>query len=102
MLYLLTFADVKAVGPGGLESLESVVAGRALHQGAQSLGRSRKGEFERQDIRAALRRVQTRVRRQLSKDYDEGESRKFIEAMPERYFPVDSRRRYRRAFRADG
>ena len=45
-----------------------------------------KGEFQRRDVRAVIRRVQTRVRRQLTKDHDEEKVEQFLEAMPERYF----------------
>ena len=86
MLYLLTFADVKAVGPEVWNPWKASLLGELYIKALNLLEEAEKGEFERQDIRAALRRVQTRVRRQLSKDYDEERVEKFIEAMPERYF----------------
>jgi [protein-PII] uridylyltransferase len=86
MLYLLTFADVKAVGPEVWNPWKASLLGELYIKALNLLEEAEKGEFERQDIRAALRRVQTRVRRQLSKDYDEEKVEKFIEAMPERYF----------------
>jgi [protein-PII] uridylyltransferase len=45
-----------------------------------------KGEFHRQDIRAALGRIQTRVREELSASSSAEEVDRFIEVMPERYF----------------
>jgi [protein-PII] uridylyltransferase len=37
-------------------------------------------------VRAVIRRVRTRARRQLVKDYDEARVESFIDAMPDRYF----------------
>jgi [protein-PII] uridylyltransferase len=45
-----------------------------------------KGEFEREDVRAVLRRIQARARRQLAKDYNPQSVDRFVEAMPQRYF----------------
>ncbi len=86
MLYLLTFADVKAVGPEVWNPWKASLLGELYIKTLNVLEEAEKGEFERQDVRAALRRVQTRVRRQLTKDHDEEEVEQFIEAMPERYF----------------
>jgi len=86
MLYLLTFADVKAVGPEVWNPWKASLLGELYVKTLNVLEEAEKGEFERQDVRAALRRVQTRVRRQLTKDHDEEEVEQFIEAMPERYF----------------
>ena len=86
MLYLLTFADVKAVGPEVWNPWKGSLLGELYVKTLNVLEEAEKGEFERQDVRAVLRRVQTRVRRQLTKDYDENAVEQFIEAMPERYF----------------
>ena len=86
MLYLLTFADVKAVGPEVWNPWKASLLGELYVKTLNVLEEAEKGEFERQDVRAALRRVQTRVRRQLTKDYDEDSVEQFIEAMPVRYF----------------
>ena len=66
------------------------------------LEEAEKGEFERPDVRAVLRRVQTRVRRQLSKRLRRGEDRKIYRNHARALFSVDPGRRYRCAFRADG
>ena len=86
MLYLLTFADVKAVGPEVWNPWKASLLGELYVKTLNVLEEAEKGEFERQDVRAVLRRVQTRVRRQLTKDYDEDAVEQFIDAMPERYF----------------
>jgi [protein-PII] uridylyltransferase len=86
MLYLLTFADVKAVGSEVWNPWKASLLGELYVKTLNVLEEAEKGEFERQDVRAVLRRVQTRVRRQLSKDYDEDAVEQFIDAMPERYF----------------
>jgi [protein-PII] uridylyltransferase len=45
-----------------------------------------KGEFQREDVRAGLRRIQARVQRLLAKDHPADRVDHFLEAMPERYF----------------
>ncbi|HEU5463944.1 MAG TPA: [protein-PII] uridylyltransferase [Candidatus Binatia bacterium] len=86
MLYLLTFADVKAVGPDVWNPWKASLIGELYVKALSVLEEAEKGEFERSDVRAAIRRVQTRVRRQLAKDYPEDKIDKFLEVMPERYF----------------
>ena len=71
---------------GGLESVESVAAGRALRQNAKPFRRSRKGRISAPGCAPALRRVQARVRRELTKEYIRRKVDNFLEAMPERYF----------------
>ena len=86
MLYLLTFADVKAVGPEVWNPWKASLLGELYVKALNILEEAEKGEFQRQDVLAAIRRVQTRVRRQLVKDYDEETIEQFLQAMPERYF----------------
>lgn len=86
MLYLLTFADVKAVGPEVWNPWKASLLGELYVKALNFLEEAEKGEFQRQDVRAAIRRVQTRVRRQLLKDYDEAAVEQFLEVMPDRYF----------------
>jgi [protein-PII] uridylyltransferase len=86
MLYLLTFADVKAVGPDVWNPWKASLLGELYVKTLNLLEEVEKGEFQRQDVRAVLRRVQGRLRRQLSKDYDADRVSHFIETMPERYF----------------
>ncbi|HKY07449.1 MAG TPA: [protein-PII] uridylyltransferase, partial [Candidatus Binatia bacterium] len=86
MLYLLTFADVKAVGPDVWNPWKASLLGELYVKTLNLLEEAEKGEFERSDVRSALRRVQTRVRRELTKNYPEDKVDSFIETMPERYF----------------
>ena len=76
MLYLLTFADVKAVGPEVWNPWKASLLGELYIKTLNLLEEVEKGEFQRQDVRAALRRIQTRVRRQLVKSLRRGKSRK--------------------------
>jgi [protein-PII] uridylyltransferase len=86
MLYLLTFADVKAVGPEVWNPWKASLLGELYVKSLSLLEEAEKGEFQRQDVRAALRRIQTRARRQLAKDHPEEKVEQFLENMPERYF----------------
>ncbi len=85
MLYLLTFADVKAVGPDVWNPWKASLLGELYVKTLNLLEDVEKGEFEREDVRAVLRRIQARVRRQLSKDHDAERVNHFLESMPERY-----------------
>jgi [protein-PII] uridylyltransferase len=86
MLYLLTFADVKAVGPDVWNPWKASLLGELYVKALNLLEEVEKGEFQRQDVRAVIRRVQTRVRRQLAKDHEEEPIERFLQTMPERYF----------------
>src|SRR5438309_3065383 len=86
MLYLLTFADVKAVGPDVWNPWKASLLGELYVKTLNLLEDVEKGEFEREDVRAVLRRIQARVRRQLSKDHGAERVNHFFESMPERYF----------------
>ncbi|HUK39460.1 MAG TPA: [protein-PII] uridylyltransferase [Candidatus Acidoferrales bacterium] len=86
MLYLLTFADVKAVGPDVWNPWKASLLGELYVKTLNHLEEVEKGEFEGHDVRAVLRRIQGRVRRHLLKEYDADRVNRFIETMPERYF----------------
>ncbi len=86
MLYLLTFADVKAVGPEVWNPWKASLLGELYVKALHLLEEAEKGEVHREDVRGALRRVQTRVRRQLLKEYEEDKVDEFLAVMPERYF----------------
>jgi [protein-PII] uridylyltransferase len=86
MLYLLTFADVKAVGPEVWNPWKASLLGELYVKALNLLEEAEKGEFQRRDVLAVIRRVQTRVRRELTKDQDETKVERFLKAMPERYF----------------
>ena len=87
MLYLLTFADVKAVGPDVWNPWKASLLGELYVKTLNVLEEAEKGEFQREDLRAVLRRIQDRVRRQLLElPQPEAKVDDFIEAMPDRYF----------------
>lgn len=86
MLYLLTFADVKAVGPDVWNPWKASLLGELYVKALNFLEETEKGEFQRRDVRAMIRRAQTRVRRQLVKDHSEDKVEQFLETMPDRYF----------------
>ena len=86
MLYLLTFADVKAVGPDVWNPWKASLLGELYFKTLKILEEMEKGEFQREDVRAVLRRIQDRVRQQLAKDHPAHRVDHFLEAMPERYF----------------
>jgi [protein-PII] uridylyltransferase len=86
MLYLLTYADVRGVGPDVWNPWKASLLGELYVKTLTVLEDMEKGEFHRQDIRAALGRIQTRVREELSARSSPEEVDRFIEVMPERYF----------------
>ena len=87
MLYLLTFADVKAVGPDVWNPWKASLLGELYVKTLNLLEEAEKGEFPREDIRAVLRRIQARVRRQLiGLSQPEAKVDDFVERMPDRYF----------------
>jgi [protein-PII] uridylyltransferase len=86
MLYLLTYADVRGVGPDVWNPWKASLLGELYVKTLTVLEDMEKGEFQHQDIRAALGRIQTRVREELSATSSPEEVDRFIEVMPERYF----------------
>jgi [protein-PII] uridylyltransferase len=90
MLYLLTFADVKGVGPDIWNPWKASLLGELYIKALNVLEEVEKGRFERQDTSAVLRRIQGRIRRELSRDYAGEKVNEFIEVMPARYFLTTS------------
>ena len=87
MLFLLTFADVKAVGPDVWNPWKASLLGELYVKTLNLLEEAEKGEFPREDVRAVLRRIQGRVRRQLlALQSSEAKVDEFIDTMPDRYF----------------
>ncbi|HEX2226411.1 MAG TPA: [protein-PII] uridylyltransferase, partial [Candidatus Binatia bacterium] len=69
MLYLLTFADVKGVGPDVWNAWKASLLGELYVKTLALLEEFEKGEFQRPDVKAAVRRVQARLRSDLAKDH---------------------------------
>jgi [protein-PII] uridylyltransferase len=86
MLYLLTFADVKGVGPEVWNAWKASLVGELYVKALTLLEEFEKGEFQRPDLKAAVRRVQVRVRRDLAKDQPLERVNHFLDTMPDRYF----------------
>jgi [protein-PII] uridylyltransferase len=86
MLYLLTFADVKGVGPEVWNAWKASLLGELYVKALSILEEFEKGEFHRPDLKAAVRRVQVRVRRDLAKNQPLERVNHFLDTMPERYF----------------
>ncbi|MGH7930680.1 MAG: [protein-PII] uridylyltransferase, partial [Candidatus Binatia bacterium] len=86
MLYLLTFADVKGVGPEVWNAWKASLVGELYVKTLNILEEFEKGEFERPDLKAAVRRVQVRMRRDLAKDQPLERVNHFLDTMPDRYF----------------
>ena len=86
MLFLLTFADVKAVGPDVWNAWKGSLLGELYVKALNILEEAEKGEFQPEDLRAVLRRIQARVRRELAKNNPPEAVDEFIETMPDRYF----------------
>src|SRR5262249_1740398 len=81
-----TVSDVKAGGPDVWKSLKASLLGELYVKTLNVLEEMEKGEFQREDVRAVLRRIQSRIRRELAKDYPGNRVDHFLETMPERYF----------------
>jgi [protein-PII] uridylyltransferase len=86
MLYLLTYADVRGVGPDVWNPWKASLLGELYVKTLTVLEDMEKGEFQRQDIRAALGRIQARVREELLATSSPEVVDRFIGVMPERYF----------------
>ncbi len=87
-LYLLTFADMKAVGPGYWNNWRDHLLGELYVRTVQMLERDVSIE---EDRRARLQRVKTRVRRAVARTVigravGAREVDAFLEAMPDSYF----------------
>ena len=86
MLYLLTFADTRAVGPEVWNNWKGSLLENLYVRALKVLEELEKGEFQRGDRRSKVRRIQARLRRRLSRQYSPEKVRRFVDGMPERYF----------------
>jgi [protein-PII] uridylyltransferase len=86
MLYLLTYVDIRAVGPTVWNHWKAMLLEELYLKTLEVLESLEKGEYQREDRRSKIRRVQARLRRRLSRKYGREELRRFLEFMPERYF----------------
>lgn len=86
MLYLLTYADMKSVGPQVWNHWKSSLLEQLYLSSLQVLEEMEKGEAPSEDRLSRIRRIEERVERQLSARHPPQRIRAFLDAMPERYF----------------
>ena len=86
-LYVLTYSDVKAVGPDVWNTWKASLLEELFGRTLQVLEEREKGESGRPDQDLKVRRIQDRLMAQLGAEHPVDEVRReFIEAMPGRYF----------------
>jgi [protein-PII] uridylyltransferase len=86
MLYLLTYADMQAVGPDVWNNWKaSLLEDLYLHT-LRVLESLEKGEFRREDRQSKLRRTEMRLRQRLVPKYGAEVLDHFFRLMPESYF----------------
>jgi [protein-PII] uridylyltransferase len=86
MLYLLTYADTRAVGPEVWNNWKGSLLATLYLRALELLESREKGEFRREDRRSKVRRIQVRLRRRLTRKHPAETIGQFLESMPERYF----------------
>lgn len=86
-LYLLTYADMKAVGPDVWNDWKAALLEELFHRTLEALEEREKGESAQPDRERKARRIQDRLVERLGTDHPPEEVRReFIDAMPVRYF----------------
>lgn len=86
-LYLLTYADMKAVGPEVWNDWKAALLEELFHRALETLEEREKGESAQPDRERKARRIQERLMERLGTDHPPEEVRReFIDAMPVRYF----------------
>jgi [protein-PII] uridylyltransferase len=82
MLYLLTYADIRSIGPGVWSDWKGGLLEELYRNTSVCLGRNRKtpASRRREDIR-----IKKSVERQLGDGFDSASIENFIQALPERY-----------------
>ncbi len=86
MLYLLTYADMKSVGPEVWNHWKASLLEQLYLGSLEVLEEAEKGERPSEDRLSKIRRIQGRVERQLSGRHAPERVCAFLDAMPERYF----------------
>lgn len=86
MLYLLTYADMRAVGPQVWNNWKAALLEDLYLRALRILESQEKGEFRAEDRLSKCRRIQARLRRRFSRKYGAEKLQRFFAAMPERYF----------------
>lgn len=86
MLYLLTYADLRAVGPEVWNNWKASLLEELYLKTLELLESQEKGELAREDRRSRTRRIKARLRRRLARRFPPERVRAFFDLMPERYF----------------
>jgi [protein-PII] uridylyltransferase len=86
MLYLLTYCDMRSVGPDVWNNWKASLLEELYVKTLEVLEGREKGEFPIEDRRSRLRRIQGRLRRALLSQHPRERIEHFFESMPERYF----------------
>lgn len=86
MLYLLTYADMRSVGPEVWNAWKASLLEDLYLRALAVLEGLEKGAYQREDRRLKVRRIQGRLRRRLSKQYPRETIEYFFETMPQSYF----------------
>ncbi|HTM11155.1 MAG TPA: [protein-PII] uridylyltransferase [Verrucomicrobiae bacterium] len=85
MLYLLTYADMKSVGPQVWNHWKASLLEQLYLGSLHILEEIEKG-LPGEDRLSRLRRIQSRIENRLASQYPRDRVRAFIDAMPDRYF----------------
>ena len=86
-LYVLTYSDMKAVGPDVWNNWKASLLEELFNHTHDVLEEREKGEYARPDRDLKVRRIQERVMAELGAEHPADEVRRdFVEAMPRRYF----------------
>ncbi|HWP59081.1 MAG TPA: [protein-PII] uridylyltransferase [Candidatus Acidoferrales bacterium] len=86
MLYLLTYCDMRSVGPDVWNNWKASLLEELYVKTLQALEAQEKGELGVEDRRSRVRRLQARLRRRLLIHHPRERLEHFFESMPERYF----------------
>jgi [protein-PII] uridylyltransferase len=86
MLYLLTYADMKSVGPQVWNHWKASLLEQLYLSSSQMLEELEKGGVSGEDRASRLRRIKSRVESRLAREHPAARVRAFIDAMPDRYF----------------
>jgi [protein-PII] uridylyltransferase len=86
MLYLLTYADMKSVGPQVWNPWKASLLEQLYLSSLQALESLEKGEPRTEDRIEKIRRIQSRLERRLTPWHPLETIRDFFASMPERYF----------------
>src|SRR5581483_3416287 len=86
MLYLLTYADMKSVGPQVWNHWKASLLEQLYVSSSRLLEEREKGAITGEGRASRLRRIKTRVEEQLAREHPKDRVAAFVEAMPDRYF----------------